>query len=206
MNKLRRLFWRKCWAGRALAQPTVLAVIGVMLFPSLALADWIDPGVAYKCDRHNGTFVLTAIMETSSPEDVGEIPVEEGFRVLSKNKNFTNIKCSIKGIQVSAFIERRPPAERGMCAAYNHFTLRHFQVNENSILKYELFNSGCFFSPVLYRIELHAHRNAFALKSCRGEWDWGKGYGEGKCDESTFSLNHLTGPAQKAVQAAGAKR
>jgi len=165
-----------------------IAVIATLFSSGFALAESIDPGIAYKCDERQGAFVLTAIMETSSPEYDGEIPIEAGFRVLSKDNDSTNITCSIKSIQVSVDIERYPPRERGQCSAYNHFMLRRLQVNDDSLLKDELFNSGCFLSPVLYRIEVHARPKAYLFKTCMGQWDWGEGYRDGKCKNATIPL------------------
>lgn len=170
---------------RAIMLRVFLAAV-IVLISVPAFADWIDPGAAYYCDTKKGLFVLAAVMDT---DNEGVIPIEKGFVPLSKDSSSTDILCKIPGATISANFVIIPPSERGMCSAYNHLDLRYLRANKMSLFGPELFNSSCFLSPVLYRIEITKVKDKISIRSCRGTFDWTKAYNvDGKCELKVQTL------------------
>jgi hypothetical protein len=62
----------------------LLLLLPLAVGPCHALADWIDPGVAYRCDTAEGVFGMMATMATSSLETAGEVRAADGYVPLSK--------------------------------------------------------------------------------------------------------------------------
>ena len=180
----------------------ILYALVVALVPTVCLADWVDPGVAYRCDAKNGVFVAMATMRTSSPELAGEVTAEPAYAILPKNDSaegidVTELACSVKGNVVSIVLERTPAHERGQCAALDHYFIRSLQVNGTTLLMHEQFYGGCNDSHVVYRLEVLARGDKLLFKSCRGPWDWMTGYNAGKCEVRQLIVSPKPQPTAK---------
>jgi hypothetical protein len=65
--------------------------------------------------------------------------------------------------------------------------LQLFKINGHKVFENpEVFNSGCFFEPVLFSIDVYAGQSPAKVKLCRGTWNWGKGYADAKCETKVF--------------------
>jgi len=159
----------------------VFAFVAACL-PVLAYADWIDPGVSYKCDPKNGTFELRALMDTSSGPAVA---LEPGFTQLPVRRNV--LSCKLTKANIKAVVWASPGSATGTCAAFGTIQV-NLIVNGHRFVANELFNSGCFFDPVLYRVKVTAPGNTSNPKVviCKGTWDWDKNfhYENGKCSDA----------------------
>ena len=184
-------------------QPRLLICALVFaLLPTVCLADWTDPGVAYRCDEKNGFFAAMATMKTSSPELAGEVIAEPAYTILPKNDSaegieVTELACSVKGTVVSIVLERIPAHERGQCSATDRYFIRSLQVNGATLLMGEQFHGGCSDSHAVFRIEVLTRRGKLLFKSCRGPWDWETGYNEGKCEEHQLIASPKPQPTEK---------
>ena len=158
------------------------------LFPFHAIADWIDPGVSYHCDKGNETFDVASIMRTSSPELPGEVSAKPGHSILSMAGEITELTCQLDGIFISATIRRIAARERGQCAAFDHFYLERLQVDGRDLIEHEDLNGGCHSDPTLYEVHVQARRRHLTLTSCRAVWDWNTGYTTGTCTEKQVSI------------------
>jgi uncharacterized protein YecT (DUF1311 family) len=167
----------------------------VALMPGAALADWIDPGIAYRCDEQRGEFSAMAIMETSSPELNGEVRARAGYTVLSKKEETTELSCRLNGSVVSLVVWRIAPRESGRCAAFNHFNIKRLQVNGVTLVEHEMFNGGCHSDPTLYEFSVRVQGESVLFKTCRGVWSWDAGYSNGTCKEDAIAQSSVQAPS-----------
>ena len=144
--------------------------------PGCARADWIDPGVAYRCDAAAGTFGLVATMATSAPEMAGEIRAPAGYAPLSKANDDITVSCRVGRAQADALIHIIRAQAHGQCSAFESVDIVRVQVDGKPLLEHTLFNGGCHAEPVLHRIEILARGTALRLRTCRAPWDWQTGY------------------------------
>ena len=159
--------------------PKNLFALVAVCFPLLAFADWIDPGVSYRCDPKNGSFELRALMDTSSGPAVA---LEPGFKKLPVRRKV--LSCKITNVRVKAVVWVSPGSATGTCAAFGTIQV-NLTVNGQQVVANELFNSGCFFDPVLYAAKVKASANTSnpEVVLCKGTWDWDDNfrYENGKC-------------------------
>ena len=164
-----------------------LVAISCLLGPwaVIAQADWIVVGAAYQCNKNDKTFSLHGTIDTSSPEDPGTIRTKPGFTELNEPTN--TIKCSIGKTEIVATVRIVSPQAQGMCMGIGFVDLQLLKINDRKVFEYpETFNSGCFFEPVLFSIDVDATHTPPKVKLCRGKWDWGVGYADAKCEEKVF--------------------
>lgn len=159
------------------------------VIPGHARADWIDPGVAYRCDKTAGVFGMMATMATSSPETAGEVQVAEGYVALSKEKDELVLLCRVGEGRAKAIIRILRAREHGMCSAFDHLEIVRLEVNEKMLFVHEQFSSGCHSDPVLHRVELRAKGKALSLKTCRAAWMWDTGYSPETCEERMVPIH-----------------
>ncbi len=161
---------------------TITMALLIAFWNTPANADWIDPGISYKCNISEKVFALEAVMKTSAPEDKGTILITPGFTMLTQPDQ--SISCTVGITPVTVNISRTPGSSKGMCAAFGFIHLNSLKIDGNEILKHrELFNSGCFSEPVLFRAETRDINGKIIVKLCKGKWDWGIGYHEIECSE-----------------------
>ncbi|MBW8758882.1 MAG: hypothetical protein JF586_14825 [Burkholderiales bacterium] len=155
--------------------------------PGCAHADWIDPGLAYRCDAAAGEFGLAATMATSAPEMPGEVGVPAGYAPLSKEHDELAVSCGLGHAQASAAIHIIRAQRHGQCSSFEFVDLVRLQVDGKPLLEHTLFNGGCHSDPVLHRIEIRATGTALWLRTCRAPWDWATGYSPDVCEEREIS-------------------
>lgn len=160
------------------------------VIPGHARADWIDPGVAYRCDKAAGVFGMMATMATSSPETAGEVQVGDGYVALSKEKDELVLLCRVGEGRAKAVIRIVRARERGMCSAFDHLQIVRLEVNEKVLFEHEQFSSGCHSDSVLHHVELRAKGKALLLKTCRAAWMWDIGYSPETCEERMVPTHH----------------
>ena len=145
-----------------------------------AVADWTDPGAAYLCDVQANVFSIKSVMDTSSPEDAGTVPLRPLYEPITETRDVT---CTFDGVRLHARIEVRPPQATGTCGGFTHTSVRSFKVNGKELYpEPKSFNSACFTAPELYEIDLRKKDGAIQFTKCDATWDWGVGYTQGKCD------------------------
>lgn len=164
--------------------------MAMAVIPSHAKADWIDPGVAYRCDKAAGVFGMMATMATSSPETAGEVQAGDGYVALSKEKDELVLSCRVGEGHAKAIIRIVRAREHGRCSAFDYLQIVRLEVNEKVLFEYEQFSSGCHFDPVLHQVELRAKGKALSLKTCRAAWMWDTGYSPETCEERMVPIHH----------------
>jgi hypothetical protein len=167
----------------------LILLMAMAAIPGHARADWIDPGVAYRCDKAAGVFGMMATMATSSPETAGEVRLAEGYVALSKEKDELVLLCRVGARRAKAIIRIIRAREHGMCSAFDHLEVVRLEVNEKVLLEHEQFSSGCHSNPVLHQVELRAEGKAFSLKTCRASWMWDTGYSPEACEERMVPIH-----------------
>jgi len=155
--------------------------------PACARADWIDPGIAYRCDTTAGEFGLAATMATSAPDTPGEVRVPAGYAPLSKEHDDLVVSCKLGHTQASALIHVVRAQEHGQCSAFESVDIARLQVDGKLLLEHAQFNGGCHSEPVLHRIEIRSTGTSLWLKACRAPWDWDAGYAPDTCEEHDIS-------------------
>jgi|GEM_PF-1852778 len=151
--------------------------------PACARADWIDPGIAYRCDATAGEFGLAATMATSAPDTPGEVAVPVGYAALSKAHDDLAVSCTLGRTRASASIHVIRAREHGQCSSFEFLDIVQLQVDGRPLLEHTLFNGGCHSEPVLHRIEIRTTGTALRLRTCRAPWDWAAGYSPDRCEE-----------------------
>ncbi|MCX7219526.1 MAG: hypothetical protein NTY70_11510 [Burkholderiales bacterium] len=154
-----------------------------------ARADWIDPGVAYRCDKAAGVFGMMATMATSSPETAGEVQAGVGYVALSKENDELLLSCRVGEGQAKAIIRIVRAREHGRCSAFDYLQIVRLEVNEKVLFEYEQFSSCCYLDPVLNQVELRAKGEALSLKTCRAAWMWDTGYSPETCEERMVPIH-----------------
>lgn len=173
----------------------LILLVALLATPDHARADWIDPGIAYQCDKAAGKFGLMATMATSSPDTAGEVRVSEGYVALSKEKNELVLLCRVGEGRAKAIIQVVRARERGMCAAFDYLQIVRLEVNGKMLLEHEQFSSGCHSDPVLHQVELRAEGKALSLKTCRAAWMWDTGYSPEACEERMVPIHRAANRA-----------
>ena len=167
----------------------LLLLLLMAVIPGHARADWIDPGVAYRCDKAAGVFGMMATMATSSPETAGEVRVADGYVRLSKEKDQLVLLCRVGEGRAKAIIQIVRAREHGMCSAFDYLQIVRLEVNEKTLFEREQFSSGCHSDPVLHQVELRAKGKTLSIKTCRAAWMWDTGYSPETCEERIVPIH-----------------
>ena len=173
--------------GSCLRFPALLSLTALMAAHGCARADWIDPGIAYRCDTTAGVFGLAATMSTSSPATPGEVVAPDGYATLSKARDESTLSCRVGRGKASASIRIIPAHEHGMCSEFDAIDIARLEVDGRLLLQYEPFSGGCHLDPVIHRIEIRLKGTALLLKTCRAAWTWETGYSPETCDEQVIA-------------------
>ena len=155
--------------------------------PGCASADWIDRGLAWRCDAASGVFSLMATMATSAPETAGEVRAAAGHEALSKAHADTVLSCRIGRFQASAAVRVIGAQAHGRCSEFDVVQIARLEADGRSLMRHEPFSGGGNVEPVLHRIEIRAEGDALWLRTCRAPWDWASGYAPDACDEREVS-------------------
>ena len=138
-----------------------------------ALADLVDPGAAYVCDRAHLVFSIASVMETNSPEDQGTVLAPPSFINLSASRS---VQCTIGGAKVSAKFSVRPLQASGTCGGIRQISLMSLWVNWTAIFDDPVpLNHYCLEEQVLHAIDIKPEGSGAHIRICRAGWEWGVG-------------------------------
>jgi len=154
--------------------------LGLLSGPS-AFADWADPGAAFRCDKHSGTFTIQATMDTSEPGDKGTVRPRKGFTSVDKT---STVRCKLGRINIKAKFSVRGPQATGMCGGITQTTIEDLSINGKLALEPNmLFNHRCFSDPEPYELRITTEAKGPKIVLCYGTWNWGTGFVETECHD-----------------------
>jgi hypothetical protein len=144
-----------------------------------AHADWTVLGAAYKCDAGK-SFELRATVDTSDPSDLGTIRPAAGFTALKQDER-SQLACNAGRARVQVVLHVWSPRATGMCAGSGSVSIESLLVNGKPVLMAsEPFNMGCPTGPAVISVRVQGA----AVRVCRGEWDWVKGFHSVRCSST----------------------
>jgi len=153
----------------------------LLFFSVHAFADWTDSGLAYRCNRGNGSFAIESVMKSSAPETVGNVEPRPGFVVLSASRS---VQCVLGRTKVGAKFHVRPPQATGTCGGINQISIDRLRVNGKPIFESpRLFNFYCLEDEALHSVEINTTANGPRVRICHAQWDWHAGYHSLRCEE-----------------------
>jgi len=164
-------------------------LLAMAVIPGHAMADWIDPGIAYRCNKAEGVFGMMATMATSSPETPGEVQVADGYVSLSKEKDEFVLLCQVGQAQAKAIIRIVRARERGRCSAFDFLEIKRLEINNRVLSEHAQFSSGCHSDPVLHRVEIRTKGEGLLLRTCKAAWMWDTGYSPETCEERLIPIH-----------------
>lgn len=174
-----------------------IALCGSMLSTS-ASADWILLGAAYRCVAGQ-SFTIDAVMETSSPNDPGTVLPKPGF-TKAKVDQTARVRCRVGKAIVDASIRVTGPRAQGAGAGSGDVSIDVLTANGQKVLvEPETFNLAHASGPAITSITIYRENLSTLVEICRGQWDWGVGYGDVRCEK-----RRLDSQSTRLPQVAGA--
>ena len=162
-----------------------------------ARADWISLGAAYSCKQSN-SFELQATMATSNESDPGTVKAKPGFKQVKPDQT-EKVRCKVGQSIVTAEIRVSSPRERGMCAGSGSVSIEKLAVNNSNLLPAdEPFNVACTSGTAVVSVKVQSKKSGRSIEVCRGEWEWGVGYGNLQC-----KVTETTNPSLQRTASGG---
>jgi hypothetical protein len=157
-----------------------------LALPIESIADWGEVGVAYKCDRSKGTFMLFGTEESSSPESSILTPPDYELLLYGDHR----IKCRLRNRKISGSISvTSPRPSPGMGAGSVKFSDIH--VGKNTAAFGDIFNNGMETKRFI-RLEIELEQKSLKVTKCYGERLDDNYYHNVQCETETSPLLPLS--------------